>query len=437
MTDSLAGIDPADARQLWASLASEGKAPAELTFASQVLPTYSVGIAPWIDRLAQTYLCDLSRRSGYFKLIIAPYGGGKTHFLMALGTRALTEGFAVSYVACTQGVGLDSPLDVYRSFIKFLRLPNGEQPGLSNLLRRIAEGMTKRIERAHAPNPDRALTAALEQIASTEYLEPTFGRVAAEALRGLLEPTRAAAPDGALRWLRGEVDTLTKEELSALHLAKPPAKARAEFGRNILFSLIAFAKEHADINGVVILFDEVETLFNARGKALERVLSAMRVLVDFPGGVPGGVPLLGIFSAVPDVLEQLAKYPALDQRLKVVGTSFHEGGTFAPQIHLDKLGDEQRLLQELGERLVALGAAATGHAFDGRIQSGNAKLLARVAIARNLQVDARRLFVKTWVNILDMQAREGDRLLPEEELASRYAGILDNLEVADAAGHEP
>lgn len=437
MSESLSPIDPQDARQLWASLAEEGKAPAELTFASQVLPTYSVGIGPWVDRLAKIYLQDLCRQRAHFKLVIAPYGGGKTHFLMSLGSRALDEGFAVAYIACTRGVSLDSPLDVYRAFVKTLQLPGDEQPGLKRFLRRVLEHKMKQIQVAGAPDPEAAFALSLDQISTDDYPENAFGRVIAEALRALNDPSQAAAGEAALRWLQGDVDTLTKEDLTALRLARVPTRAQPDLGQNLLLSMLQFAKTQAGVQGTVILFDEVETLFNATGKALQRILSAMRVMIDLPAAVPGGVPLMGVFSAVRDVLEQLPKYGALEGRFAVKGVSFEEGGDFAVQIHLEHVGSQEDLLRALGSRLIDLGQTATGHAFDRSIQVPNVQSLAHVAAQRNLQVDAHRLFVKTCVNILQLQANDGEKFLSEDELAKRYAGFFNSLKEQDQAEPEP
>lgn len=437
MTETTSSVDPQDARQLWASLAEEGKAPTELTFAGHMLPIYSVAIGPWVDRIAKTYLLELSRKHAHFKLVIAPYGGGKTHFLMSLGSRALDEGFAVAYVACTKGVSLDSPLDVYRAYVKALQLPNIERPGLKRFLRRVLEHKKHQIQLAGASDPDAAFALWLEQVSSDDYPENAFGRVITEALRTLDDPLQAAAGDAALRWLQGDTATLTKDDLSALRLAKVPAKAQADLGRNLLLSMLQFAKTQAGVQGTVILFDEVETLFSATGKALQRVLSAMRVMIDVPAAQPGGVPLLGVFSAVPDVLEQLSKYVALEQRLSVKGATFEEGNDFAIQIHLEQVEDQEHLLRALGSRLIDLGQIATGHTFDRSIQDPNVDNLARVAARRNLQVDARRLFVKTCVNILNLQSREGEVLLSEDELASRYAGFFNSLKELDQAEPEP
>lgn len=430
-------IDPDDGRQLWALLAEEGKAPTELAFAGQVLPSYSVAIGPWLDRIAKTYLTGLSTRHAHFKLVIAPYGGGKTHFLVALGSRGLSEGLAVAYVACTRGVSLDSPLDVYRAYAKAVQLPGEQQPGLKRFLRRVLDQKKRQIATAGAPDPDAALAVWLDQVAVEDFPENAFGRVMAEALRWIDDPSNAAGGEAAIRWLQGDADTLTKEDLAFLKLARVPGKAQAELGRNLLLSMLQFCRAQANVKGTVILFDEVETLFNATGKALQRVLSAMRVMIDVPAGVSGGVALLGVFSAVPDVLEQLSRYPALEQRLAVKGATFEEGNDFSIQVRLEHLGGQEEFLRELGGRLVELGAVATGRAFNSTIQKQNVETLARVAAQRSLQVDARRLFVKACVNILALQAAQGEKVLSEDEMASRYAGFFDSLRESEDSEQEP
>ena len=258
----------------------------------------------------------------------------------------------------------------------------------------------------------------------------------AEALRTEYDPAEATAGDAPLRWLRGEIDTLTKEELTALRLAKYPTKARNELGRNLIISMVKFARE-AGLDGVVVLFDEAETMFNATGKALMRVLSAMRVMVDLPHGVPDGVPLLGVFSAVYEVLDNMEKYQALAQRMAVKGVSFEEGSDYATQLHLDKVLSQEAMLHSIGERLLDLGKSATGHEFNTAIQRENASRLARVAASRNLEIDARRLFVKTWVNLLDAQSKVSEKTYSEDELSDRYRGFFEMLKQSEHREEEP
>ena len=436
MPDGTLQLNKSEAHQLWAALGAEGKAPTELTRATHLLPAYSVGVDQWVDRLAVEYLQELCREYAHFKVVLAPYGGGKTHFLMAIGSRALSENYAVAYIPCGPGMSLDKPLDIYREFVKKLQLPEEDYPGLQLLLARIVENKRKQIEAAQAPDPDFAFEQWLKKVSKHPHPENAFGRVITEALRDEWDPTRATAGDAALRWLQGDIDTLSKDEMASLRLAKVPASAKAELGRNLLMSIIQFSKE-AGVHGVVLLFDEVETLFTARGKALLRVLSAMRVLVDMPTGIPGGSPLFGVFSAVPDILEQLSQYPALQQRLAVLGAPFEEGNDHAPQLRLDKIESQIRLLATIGRKLIDVGRIATGHEFDIELQSKNAQTLSEVAADRNLEVDARRLFVKAWVNILNLQTQEGERLFTDDEMSSRYQGFFDEIRSSEQKVEEP
>lgn len=86
---------------------------------------------------------------------------------------------------------------------------------------------------------------------------------------------------------------------------------------------------------------------------------------------------------------------------------------------------------------VGLGRLATGHDFNRSIQDLNVALLAHIAAERNLQIDARRLFVKTCVNILDTQVKLGERIFSEEELSDRYQGFFDGLRRSDQQETEP
>ena len=410
-------------------LGAEGKAPTELTQASHVLPSYSVGIDPWIDRLAWRYLQGVCRAAAHFKLVLAPYGGGKTHFLLTLGIRARDhESFAVAYVPCSEGVSLDNPLDVYREFVKHLQLPGQDQPGLRVLLEATTRAKQDDIRQRGAPDVDAAFRLWVSQIRRRDYPENAFGRVMAAALQATGDGTDSPVGDAARRWLQGDIDTLGRNEMQELHLARVPAASRRQFGRNLLFSLVKFLPE-ADVHGLLLLVDEVETLFQVkRGAAARRVLGAMRVILDAPTGVPGGVPLFGVFSATPDVLEEFRKYPALEQRLAVRGASFDQGNDFAPQMQLDKVQRQEILLTEVGEKLIEVGELALGRPFDRELQQVNARRLARVASERSLDVAARRLFVKTWVNLLDIQSSEGERELGDEELMDRYSGSFESMD---------
>ena len=400
-----------------------------------MLPDYTVGIQPWIERLAEHYLRGLCREDAHFKLVLADYGGGKTHFLCSFGVRALTEDFAVSYVPCSAGLNLDAPLEVYRELIKFLQLPGQKRPGLQTLLETVMRRKREEIERAGAPDVEGALRHWRLRLPRDDFPQNAFGRVMASALEGV--EGEGTVGDAAFTWLQGEPDTLTKGDMRELKLAKLRANERKPFGRDLLLSIVKFLPQ-AGVHGLVLLLDEVETLSQVKGKALLRILAAIRVFLDSPAGIPGGVPLCGVFAATPDVLDEISKYPALKQRLAVSGASFAEGNNLAMQLPLDEVAPQEALLEEVGRKLIDVGTLATGHAFDTGLQAENARRLAMVACERNLDVDARRLFVKTWVNLLELQARAGERSIGRDELVDRYEGVFSKFKSDEthAEGHE-
>ena len=425
-----------EARQVWAQLGEEGKAPTELARAAHVLPDYTVGIQPWIDRLAEHYLRGLCREDAHFKLVLADYGGGKTHFLCSFGLRALAENFAVSYVPCSAGLSLDGPLEVYRELVKILQLPGENRPGLQTLLATVMKRKREEIERAGAPDVEGALRRWRLRLRRDDFPQNAFGRVMAAALESV-EGEATAVGDAAFTWLQGEPDALTRGDMQELRLAKLRADERRSFGRNLLLSIVKFLPQ-AGVHGLVLLLDEVETLSQVRGRALLRILAAIRVFVDSPASIPGGVPLCGIFAATPDVLDEISRYPALKQRLAVSGASFAEDNNLAIQLPLDEVAPQEALLEEVGRKLTDVGTLATGHAFDAGLQAENARSLAMVASERNLDVDARRLFIKTWVNLLELQAQAGERSIGRDELVGRYEGVFNKFksDEAHAEGHE-
>ena len=430
-------MDENDAIQLWAKLGEEGKAPAEVVQASHILPSYTVGFEVWIERIVKRYLRGLCRKAPHFKLVLAPYGGGKTHFLVALGVRALQENYAVAYVPCGEGVSLDKPLAIYQELIKRLQLPGREEPGLRAFLDATVARKRAEIEGYNVPDVDAAFRVWVATIRRGDYPENAFGRVMAAALEAVDDGIESDVGAAAVRWLQGDFETLSRSEMMDLRLARVAAGERVRFGRNLFLSLVKFVQQ-AGVYGLALLMDEVETLFQVqRGTAARRTLAAMRVFLDVSTEVYGGIPLIGVFSATPDVLQDIRQYPALEQRLAVRGASFDQNNDLATQLHLTNVKGQQDLLSQIGYKLVGVGRVATGVRFDEELQRRNAQKLAYVASERNLDVDARRLFVKTWVGILDLQSRNGEKEFPESELADRYAGSFGSLEELDGEGYEP
>lgn len=424
-----------DARRLWATLAATGTAPTDLVSARSTLPTYSVATGPWLDRLAKCYLADLCLDSPHFKLVVAHYGGGKTHFLMELGDRAFDENFAVAYVPCASGVSLAKPLDLFRETVKRIIFPGDEASnGIHGLLDRALAAKREDVRRAGAPDEDIALDRWISTVQRKQYAENAFGRVVGTALQSANREDDGPTADAAVRWLQGDIDTLSRPELTELRLARMPQSGLERFGRDMFLSLTNFLPE-TGVNGLVLLLDEVETLFTEKGRALRRVLSAMRVLIDI-AGPQARLPLFGVFSAVPDIFRQIDNYPALKQRISVRGATFDEGNDFAMQLPLDKMEGQESLLASIGRKLIEVGALATGYDFDGDVQKTNATALARVAVQKTLEIDSRRLYIKTWVGLLELQRKNGERKLSPNELEDGYRGAIRSIDEDDGGDYE-
>lgn len=421
---SLNDIPAEHLRDAWVSLAAYGTPPAP-EVAAEVLPIWSVGLDDWLERLSKTFLRDYCRRNTHWKLAIAPYGGGKTHFLLALAGQAEKEGWAVSYLQCKGNVTLSDWFSLYESIARSIQLPGSDKRGIRPLAKAALDQMQTLA--ARAPDPAAALDLQFTSLEDDEWANAAFARVMGALLRHLREPSaQPEIGDAALRWLQGQPDTLIKSELEALRLAKLRSSERAEYGRTLLASLVRFIPK-TGAYGLVLLLDEMDVVFNARGRAMDRILNAMRIMLDAPDGRMDRTPVLGVFAAPPDVLLKLRDYPALNQRLRVQAPFFHDGNDNAAQIDLSKIGAEQPLLRGMADRLRRIGQEAHGWKFAEKIQDQNADRLASVTSTRHLEVDARRLFVKTWCGLLEAQAMNGERCYTEDELNDLLSGVHNDI----------
>ena len=421
---SLNDIPAEHLRDAWVSLAAYGTPPAP-EVAAVVLPVWSVGLDDWLERLSKTFLRDYCRRNTHWKLAIAPYGGGKTHFLLAVAGQAEKEGWAVSYLQCKGNVTLLDWFSLYESIARSIQLPGSDKRGIRPLAKAALDRMQTLA--AKAPDPDAALDLQISSLEEDEWPNAAFARVMGALLRHLREPSaRPEIGDAAMRWLQGQPETLIPAERQALRLAPINNAQKAEHGRTLLASLAKFIPK-AGAHGLVLLLDEMDVVFNARGRAMDRILNAMRIMLDAPDGRVDRTPVFGVFAAPPDVLTKLRDYPALSQRLRVQTPFFHDGNDNAAQIDLSKIGAEQPLLREIAHHLRRIGQKAHGWTFDDASQNQNAQRLASVTSTRHLEVDARRLFVKTWCGLLEAQSQHGERAYSEDELNDLLSGVHGDI----------
>lgn len=419
-----------DLRDAWRSLSANGTPP-EPELAGRVLPSWSVCIDDWIDRLTESYLRDYSRRYSHYKLVVAQYGGGKSHFLLAMRKRALDEGFAACYLRCSASTSLANWAALYLQIADSTRLPGRDSGGVRAIIDVALERIRERAKAA--PDPEVALAAIIGNLEfNADYPSASFQRVAATAIR---ETYRQADPQllsAAIRWLGKGQSGLTRQEMTRLGLSHIPAGQASRHGLEMFHSFVRFLKEFTGVHGLALLLDETDMMFASRGKALASLMGALRTLIDQADDALGPIPVFGLLAAVPDINERMEQYLALSQRFRVT-IPFDQGDDQAPQIDLSKVGAQRDLLLQLGEKLRALREDAFEMKFDQASQQSNLNAMVQAAMTRMADVDSRRLFVKSWCSLLDEQTRSGERVFSRDQLDQAIQGSYDWLRLQTAA----
>jgi hypothetical protein len=430
-------MDISTAKSLLARLAAHGVPPTEPHEARRLISAFSVGVDSWVDRLSDAYLKDLCLTDKHVKLVLAPYGGGKTHFLLSVAAKASQDNFAVVFISCVpDGPGspsrIDNPLGLYQDAAARVTLPDRPGIGVESLVQAFVDAKRQAMIDGGVTDLDSAFRMVKRGLSNElpRHACGDFAQVLAHAASWLWDPSSDDQNgQAALKWLGGSFTSMGKDDWLALGLRAPTTANSSKVGRELLNGLTRLCRM-SGYAGLTLLIDEVETLFTARGKALNKILGAMRVMIDENDSAQ--IPMLCIFSATPDVVPQMDSYPALQQRLAVIGASFSEGNDHAPQIDLSRLGiDQLSLLKQIGERLISIAVDSAPGKLDAQIQLKNANTLAEVAAKRNLDVDARRLFVKCWASLLSLQIQTGERSFEATELRERYAGDLESIRRAD------
>ena len=267
--------------------------------------------------------------AGAFKLILGPYGAGKTFVLALARQAALAQGFLVADADLGPGLRLTGDgkgLATYRELLA--RLASAARPdggALPALLDRWAEGVRERtLARMGGHGQDRtpAMAAALNREFGTslgELAGQAGGPAFAAVLRAYYEAALAgedARTAACTRWLRGEMRSAAEARVSlGIPGAAPPGDADW-YERLRLLAMLAAAAGYA---GLVVVLDEAVHLYRlaqteARARNYEVVLRLLNATLQ------GDAPHLAVYLAGPpelltDPYRGLAADPALRSRL--------------------------------------------------------------------------------------------------------------------------
>lgn len=190
--------------------------------------------------------------------------------------------------------------------------------------------------------------SGLEQV---DFKLEAFSRILRLGLAAYLQGDEATFT-AACRWLGGEVtDRFLAKELS---IAPVPKSEQNLHGRRALLSLFQFIR-HSGFPGTVVAYDEAEQGLTVDKRKTERILSMLQSGINAIADLQMGAVLV-IYAITPDLREEMAKFPALQQRVADpgIGQGFFDGNTMAPGIDLTRRKDPLNDLQSIGHRLVEL-----------------------------------------------------------------------------------
>ena len=381
----------------------------------------NVATGELLDLLRREYLIPLKRSVGNstFKLVQAPFGGGKTQFLHCLREMAWSEGFVTALVGLSpKECPFDRPVAIYREVARRLELPVEElddepSQGIERVLRQVAE---ERVAQSGA----KAFLEWLEtEFARSNIESRAFGR----GVRMFLEAVATDELDDEEMlgdYLLG--DDLPRQELSGFRLREVLSDECAfRWLRSLAQVLAALG-----LPGVVLMFDEMDRNMSLSAGRRRAMGDNLRQMIDYCGQsmLPG---VVWCYAVPPEFMDTVVpEYPALAQRLKLA-QHFSGASPMQPVIDLDHLPlGATELLQAIGERLLEIATPGFDHEYDQATQKGNLAALASELGERSFESGTRRTFVKAAVTLLDAQRRDGERLLSSEEV----------LRLADAGAEE-
>lgn len=317
-------------------------------------------LAVGLDRFTSAIDAELdvvASGGSVFKAVRGEYGAGKTFFARWVEERAKRRGMATAEVQISE---TETPLHrletVYRRVTESLSTsefpPSALRPVLDAWMFTLEEDVLAAgtVTESDTRGLDAAVGALLERrLAEVSRTAPTF----AAALRGFRAATAVGdvvTADGLVSWLGGQP-----------HVAASVRRAAGVRGELDHFGAFGFLQGLLTVlrdsghPGLLLVFDEVETLQRMRSDVRDKALNALRQLADEvdSGRFPGLYLLLTGTPAFYDGTQGAQRLPPLAQRL---ATDFTTDARFdnpravqirLPGFSLDGLGELGRKVRDL------------------------------------------------------------------------------------------
>lgn len=305
------------------------------TVPTQHLDLYSLGRERWL-RSAYKDLEFVSHGGSKVRFLCAPWGGGKTHFLMLLRQRIQEQKYLMSYVELN---AREAPFDrfevIFAKVMRGLTLPDGR--GIEHML----EDWARRFPYYDAGEIDKEL----------REIAPSLDFRA--ALRACLQYANTTSPDHRMRilgitsWLQGS--RIAPELSKATGIRSNVTISNVS---EILGSFLRFVNA-CGFNGLTLFLDEAEAITSlAQSRKRDEANQNIRKLLDNADEHSG---LYVLMSTTPKFLQDpisgAQSYPALWTRIgDVVSDGFQQVSSRSTIIVLPTL--EQDDFKELTSRIV-------------------------------------------------------------------------------------
>lgn len=419
------------------------------TVPARGLDLLAVGLDP-IGPTIDEELARTATGAGMFKCVRGEWGSGKTFAARWIAERARRAGFVTSEIQISE---TETPLHhlqtVYRRLVERLALGDGDAGAFRTLIDgwfflleedALAAGtIDEHDETALVEATERLVDARLAEASRTN---PTFANVLRAYRRAMLAGDAATA-DGLIAWLGGQPNVAA----SVKRFANIKGDIDHAGALSFLQGLLVVIRDSGH-GGLLLVFDEVETLQRVRSDTRDKSLNALRQLIDEVDGgrFPGLYLLITGTPAFFDGPQGVQRLAPLAQRL---ATDFSGDPRFdnprAVQIRLSGFTHER--LVELGgnvRRVFTSGSAATDRIE--RVVDGAYLGTLADAVAGGLggQVGiAPRLFLKKLVSDVldrvelfddfdprrDYQLTLGDNELLDVERNVVAGGSVDDIEL--------
>lgn len=314
------------------------------------LDALAVGLQSF-ERAFDEELEKVSRGGAVFKAIRGEYGSGKTFASRWLREKAHRLGFACAEVQISE---TETPLHrletVYRRLMERLTTPDMPSGAFQNIVESWFYTLEEDVLAQHDidPNDSEALINATDVLMEKRLGEvvrsaPAFALTLRAYRRALLEGEEEIA-NGLLAWMAGQPNIAAAVKRYAMIKGDIDHFGALSFLQGVLTIL-----KDSGHPGLLLVFDEVETLQRMRGDVRDKSLNALRQLMDEvdSGRFPGLYLVITGTPAFYDGPMGVQRLPPLAQRLAVdFSTNARFDNPRAVQIRLR--GFSQESLEEVG-----------------------------------------------------------------------------------------